>query len=649
MHGNPANTLYRGIKLAACGELGVGVGEEDRGSGERDVLEGFVGRIDGLVDVIVSKFGEGDPIDGPRDEASRTELSGPQTNDPWLGSGNEPAAEDGAIFLGTGALSRKSLRDVSHWIEDLYRWGPYAYGVIDNPPSNPRTKKTKHKQSRKPKEPTQEVLPNTRQVYGFSPLDTKQNSMLIHDGGSPESLESRKSRPSLRRGPSDFTSSDSDASKGSTFVNFLKLGYGTHWTLGGTASKVNGDSPQESDAKKEEARGNLKERQEEHSSDAERASANTPFSFDTSGGHYLIGLLGDIESVDEDISRLDSLALEQPTNADDGTLLLRTLALELERGEEARAEADMSIDLKNDETEPSSSKLAGPEHTRTSNSSLESQDSSRTKKLHIVVYVHKPFIFAFLFELRADILAQSSLYRSLHHQIRPLIKPLLTSTTYRASKPDVSSTDNSTTPIYDLVWDPKLLTLNSTIPNIPDPILIPSPTQDSLAWSRVEALNTHLQIINTYIASSNDASQLERTCKTSRGWWVVWTRVPDLESQQPSLVSGLVRIPGLISEDTTDENQTPPTLNSVIAPSRETSTHEFLENGNNEKNGLRDKEIFLIRRASDYAAAKSSTRFVSGNQSAASGEGWILGPGKLAQGIGVDTKRYIEGLLNLNR
>ena len=46
MHGNPATSLYGGIKVAACGELGMGVGEEERGSGEREVLEGFVGRIE---------------------------------------------------------------------------------------------------------------------------------------------------------------------------------------------------------------------------------------------------------------------------------------------------------------------------------------------------------------------------------------------------------------------------------------------------------------------------------------------------------------------------------------------------------------------------------------------------------------------------
>ncbi|MBE3042302.1 DUF1712 domain-containing protein, partial [Candidatus Bathyarchaeota archaeon] len=41
LHGNPARSVFGGINVAASGELGVGVGEEERGSGEREVLEGL--------------------------------------------------------------------------------------------------------------------------------------------------------------------------------------------------------------------------------------------------------------------------------------------------------------------------------------------------------------------------------------------------------------------------------------------------------------------------------------------------------------------------------------------------------------------------------------------------------------------------------
>jgi len=106
MHGNPANSLYGGIKVAACGELGMGVGEEERGSGEREVLEGLVGRIEGLVDVIVSKFGDPESGNGLSTEATKKSSQRATPSTPWLGSGNELDAEDGVIFLGTGAVSR---------------------------------------------------------------------------------------------------------------------------------------------------------------------------------------------------------------------------------------------------------------------------------------------------------------------------------------------------------------------------------------------------------------------------------------------------------------------------------------------------------------------------------------------------------------
>lgn len=56
--------------------------------------------------------------------------------------------------------------------------------------------------------------------------------------------------------------------------------------------------------------------------------------------------------------------------------------------------------------------------------------------------------------------------------------------------------------------------------------------------------------------------------------------------------------------------------------------HPFLDFSGKEAAVVRDKEIFLVRRASDYGVSTG-------------GEvGWM-------GGMGVDTKRYIEGLLNL--
>lgn len=59
------------------------------------------------------------------------------------------------------------------------------------------------------------------------------------------------------------------------------------------------------------------------------------------------------------------------------------------------------------------------------------------------------------------------------------------------------------------------------------------------------------------------------------------------------------------------------------------------------------REAFLVRRASDQAvpiAGKVSALF---GRNLEAENGW--GAGKLAEGVGIDARRYIEGLLSLNR
>jgi hypothetical protein len=337
-------------------------------------------------------------------------------------------------------------------------------------------------------------------------------------------------------------------------------------------------------------------------------------------------------------------------------LLLRTLTVELEREEDARAEADISIDLSKTDTEQSASKHTSSERTSASQGSFESQDRNKTKKLRVVVYVSRPFVFVFLFELRAESLAWSSLYRDIHHQLSPLMKPLLQSTNFRPSRPDADA--GTAVPIYDLVWDPRTLTVNSTIPNIPDPYLAQGSSSQP-SWSRIEALSTHMQILNTYVATMKESGdgEKERTCKTSRGWWVVWTRIADTSVTPPTPSSETLKIPTQIAEENIEFTKDNPLSDTNKSRNASTFTssfvsgpaHPFLTPHNDSNVDLpKDKEIFLIRQASDYGAHSTSTRFVSGSSTTAESS-WASGPGKLAQGIGVDTKRYIEGLLNLNR
>lgn len=232
--------------------------------------------------------------------------------------------------------------------------------------------------------------------------------------------------------------------------------------------------------------------------------------------------------------------------------------------------------------------------------------------VQLIFVQQPPFIFTFLFELHTDSLAIPSFYHSLHHQLGPLQRPLLTSTSpsriserlWEAATPKSISSVENPQPISDLVYDPANLTVHTTIPNIPDPTSTAAKGSDSAAalWSRVEALSVHSQILNTYSSTRCNLLEAERTSKISRGWWVVWMRLPHdgFTEQSPSNLY---------------------------------------------------REAFLIRKASDYASAaarKSGGRFGRDkNDGISTSSGWT--PGRLAEGIGIDARQYIEGILSLNR
>lgn len=226
----------------------------------------------------------------------------------------------------------------------------------------------------------------------------------------------------------------------------------------------------------------------------------------------------------------------------------------------------------------------------------------------------------------------ASFYRNLHTYFSPLHRPLSNSTApdrvaarlsaafhpYTTTS-SAGGAEPNTQPIYDIVYDPQTLTIHSSVPNIPDPTLMTAEGLSSSvepSWSRVEALNVHAQIVATVSSTRRTMSEIEHTCKTSRGWWVVWMRLP------PSQVE-----PSKDSDSETDEFYT---------------------------DQLR--EAFLVRRARDAPTSSSrsaSSRFASGmwkptgEKMGGAAAGW--GPKGLAEGIGIDARRYVEELLSLNR
>lgn len=258
---------------------------------------------------------------------------------------------------------------------------------------------------------------------------------------------------------------------------------------------------------------------------------------------------------------------------------------------------------------------------------------------------HRPFVYTFLFHHGTGALSISSFYRDVHNFFSPFHRSLEKSTSpakvalrlLAAANPHttVSSTNGlspNTEPIYDLVYDPRTLTVHSSVPNIPDPGTLIAEGLSSRSvygssWSRVEALNVHSQVLATVAGTRRNLSEIERTCKTSRGWWVVWMRLP----------------PSQIDQDDAD-----PQAESGSS-SAQFNTDEL-------------REAFLVRRARDTSTSTSKStgsRFASGMWSLGMGNGgqnqrmggaaagW--GPKGLAEGIGIDARRYVEELLSLNR
>ncbi|KAK0745388.1 hypothetical protein B0T21DRAFT_408406 [Apiosordaria backusii] len=608
LHGNPACAVFGGIKIAACGELGIGVGEEERGSGEREVLEGLVERTEGLVDLVVGRFGK-----SPSDKESESE----EEEEKWLGTGNETGPEDGAVFLGTGALSRHSLRALMYWMEDMYIHGENAYGVNDSPTA------------------TRSQAARRRRAAG------RKASAAAKESSRKQQQQPEVPDAAGKGGESSKASDETGKGSMDALLGYMKLGYGTSWSLTGKKSA------ETTTATEQEIPGTgTSEQQNPAATDAPK-----PRQPSLSTGRYLIGLMGDVE---ESTSKEDDPdAQDQPDPADlNSRTLLRTVTVELEKEGEDRPESKMTKDLGSQETELAEEGVQEEEgHVAdTSNTEFDSQDRNKTKKLRVVVYANRPFLYIFLFQLRTDSLAWDGMYKSLHTQLAPLHKPLLLSTAYRPERPDVGGAV-ATAQIYDLVWDPKLLTIHSTIPNIPEPVSVTAPgVKKPGVWTRVESLNTHNQILNVYSNTRDDMSEFERTCKTSRGWWIVWTRILERGGKN------------------TDGSLTPTTTTTATSTTG-TATITGLVDGHGSSDGGGGssyeggqtgevgvtKEIILIRRASDHGGgglrgvSTSYIGSVGSGSGGTGGGGWADGASKLAQGIGVDTRRYIEGLLSLNR
>ncbi|KAG5297488.1 DUF1712 domain-containing protein [Histoplasma ohiense] len=624
LNGNPAVEIFNGIKLAATGELGIGVGEEEWGSGEREVLEDFVSRTDGLVDLVVSRFGD----TSPNNQYDNSTAQHPANiglvgeSHQWIGCNALPHSFDGVVFSGVGAISRQSLTRISHWMEWIYRYGEDSFGVRRDPRSIRRRKRRKAPEGR--------ASSGETKTLSKSPSHTPKRSLspgippplVVGSTPKPAAEISKSGENNSRDGIKRSTEESTDPSGFGTekFMKLLTLGYGTSWVDSSNFSlshpRVNflkfGGSPQQAPSETDSL---------SMTSSTEQESTSLPRLHNN--GRFIIGLRDDpeIEESDEEADPQGPGPGHTPAKGvQRERTVLRILTLMMRE--------------------------------RTKNEDFEDTTSiDKYKDLQVVVYLNQPFMFTFLFEPQTPSLLSPTFYRSIHHQIGPLQKPLLLSTSidkipqrsplwtqYRNSK----GSPSEQSPLYDIIYDPTTRFIQTSLPNIPEPgmpvqtIKLSSAGSSEPTWTRQDTLNVHTQIINTYIETRSRASEIERTCRTSRGWWVLWMRLMD------SSVDSHGAIQGEEEEGKQQQSHTP----SAHHRSREQPP----------------KEAFLVRKASDHTAS-GHTRYSSrggffrdnigasatSQSSAGDDRGSWTGPAKLAEGVGLDARRYIEALLNLNR
>lgn len=266
-------------------------------------------------------------------------------------------------------------------------------------------------------------------------------------------------------------------------------------------------------------------------------------------------------------------------------------------------------------------------------------------------------MFMFLFDPETTSLSSPSLYSSIHHQLGPLQKPLLRSTSPETALSrlpawegtfEQSKRSSRSQPIYDLVYDPSNLTIRSSIPNIPalgllpkspplpnsprSPSSPPSAPSTTSQWSRLESLAIHHRILSTYVDTRSRPHELERTCKTNRGWWILWVRIPHT---QPS-----------------------PQTQPISTTSSSVALSSIEDEDNSSSTSSQPQEAFLVRKASDYAPVTGHARMSSGGRFLRDlgGATYTFGSSraditssKFIEGLGLDPRRYVEGLLRLNR
>ncbi|EMC97504.1 hypothetical protein BAUCODRAFT_575445 [Baudoinia panamericana UAMH 10762] len=647
LHGNPAADVFGGVKLASGGELGIGVGEEEWGSGEREVLEDLSYRTEGLIDLVVSRFGE------PATALASREASLPEDELlPWMGSGRQPASADGVVFGGLGAISRSSLRDISLWTRQVYTYGEHAYGVKDNPLRDRRKRRRRNPLEPQKADRRPQIHDRTAsQDHAADQAEHTPQLNTMHRPGIPPPIVSAAeiALDKATKNADEDISREDDTEKPSVSTTMgIPDQYMKYLTFGlselGRSSKAKRPTPASrtsaSNGETLQARMARQRRQENK-------------------GHFLIGLTGDLEGL-PDGEEVDETDGSYHDEGGGPRTVLRTLQVECRpRDEDAMEdnENDLEATMRRDKDEATPS----------------DQGTNSMQRVRVLVYVHRPFIYCFIFANRTSSLQYASFYKELHRTLTPIHKSLLSSTSVAKVAQRIelshvepaddtasvmSTTSNKlphkggaalseTRPIFDLIYDPRLLTVHTSIPNIPEPgtpaaeglVTVDKSSQSSVppGWTRIDALNVHSQVLSTLQSVQRRHNEIERTSKTSRGWWVVCMRVPPSAPPNGSPAAGG-------RDDISNEEPS-----SAVTARTEPDMQRVAFLIRKSSNSIPGNKVLSSSTAASGMWSTFALRAAPNADEKAGGvsSGW--GPSSLANGMGVDARRYVEGLLSLNR
>ena len=191
------------------------------------------------------------------------------------------------------------------------------------------------------------------------------------------------------------------------------------------------------------------------------------------------------------------------------------------------------------------------------------------------------------------------------------------------------------TPVYDLVIERTNLTVRTSIPSIPALRDDALEQQFPRPWTRLEVLNAHMLTLASIAEVRSNSDIREMSAKNQRDWWVVWMQRGTLG--QPD--DGDAQIPELEAQ---------PLLPLQEAILLRKSADEITQQGYRRKGRFGRLSLSANPPAFDFGrliGRESSNEY--SNKEDSSDISTVAS--RVAEGIGIDPRRYVESLFNFSR